>query len=178
MLSDKLTKQLHDFSLIKIKFGKQNNIYFDVNLNSEKFNSILENYTKHYKYKASKRIEYCLNNEKLVVKKDKKYLIEHTLIDNQFVTLDNFDILITNEEEKKSAFSDFSCTKDFHNIQNIESVKILLNDYCELYFNNNNDINSITIVIKNTSSKNNKLNINELSSFISNLVQTIQKQLC
>jgi len=177
MISDSLSAQLTDFNLIKINYGKKNDIYFDINLNENNFNKVLENYTKYYNYEAFKQIEYSNNNKKLVIMKHKKYLLENTFIDNQVISLDNVDILITKEVEKKTACSEFSCTKEFHNIQNIETVLVNLNDYCKLMFANKDNINSITIIIKNTNSKNNKLNVNEVTSFISNLIETIQKQL-
>jgi len=177
MISDTILPHLENFSKININFGKNTDIYFNNCINNDNFAKLLETYTNHYNYKIIKKIVYYLNNKQLVLEKNKKYLNINKILTNEIISSDGYlDMQLTKIEETTLPFSNFSCTKDYHNIESIELVKIDLNNYCQLHFIKKLDINNIRIVIQNKG-KNNKLNINETVTFISNLIETIQKQI-
>ena len=177
MISDTIRPHLENFNKIHIIFGTHTDIYFNTCISNDKFNKLLETYTNHYNCKIIKKIVYYFNNKQLVLEKNKKYLNINKILSNEIISSDKYlDMQLTKIEEQVLPFSYFSCKKDYHNIENIELVKIDLNSYCQLHFIQKLNINSICIVIQNKG-KNNKLNINETVIFISNLIESIQKQI-
>jgi hypothetical protein len=158
-----LTKNIEKYNFVHIFIGTLDDNIFKNNLNLNILKQILDYYVQHYKYQNQKYIRYTFGSYKMSISNNKTNITQTISKLSPIKQLsDRFDYLILLKNITKKNNDNFTCLKNYHNIENIQHINIQFNDQLKLIIEINGNNYSIYIEVDQSNLNDQLENINNI----------------
>lgn len=163
-----LTKNIEKYNIVHIFIGKLDNNIFNNNLNPNILTQIIDYYVQHYKYHNQKYIRYTFGSYKMNISNNKTNITQSISKLSPIRQIGKkLDYLILLKNITKKNNDNFTCLKNYHNIENIQHINIQFNNQLKLIIEINGNNYSIYIEVEQS-------NISEQIENINNILANIQ----
>lgn len=125
-------------NLIKLYFGDAvHPQMFQCKIDKSKIQIVTENLKKKYNYQTIITNKYYFENKIMTITSNKHITEEQKLIIFERENLKNIHLQISGLLNSKLSNSEFPCKKNYHLVNNMESIVFKVSDYLKIIINDN-----------------------------------------